>query len=202
MSGWIEFDPTLLSTDAPLDAASLHCLRGNLSSALDESGYRYQAIPHGSSAYAEHAMSTSGVWEDCTPEWGGWPVPIREVEGGGYRQVRVVVEAHTYSACHATLRLCAIPQARGELTIDDDEGIVGLSSFGDITITSTSTPTAFSTTITIDDVYLAAGLAVDLDEPIPTVRYPEVAIHAIARFSDADASEYLQLRAPYVEEVT
>jgi len=196
---WVDLETSTVGADRPLHAGALLGWLGNLQTTLDESGWRYQSISHGSTAYASHLMSTSTVWEDMTPEWGSWPGPLRQVEGGGLRQLRVVVEAAVNNSCTATLRLYALPGQRSYLELDADDGLIGAESYGDITVTL-STMTALSTTITVAEATWA-GAEVPGDEHAPATRYEEIALHAAVTFSSSGSGQYLRLMPPYIEEV-
>ncbi len=197
---WVIGDTTYLGADYPFHAGiTRELLRGNLDRLLDQSGYRYQSIAHGSDAYAEHTFAASDVYEDVTTEWGSWPTRVNYVEGSGvFRQLRVIISGrivHASASAPTTVRLYALSRPRASLDPHSTSGLAGVTGYGDL-VFSTSDWVVGSTTLTVNDASLV-GEEAALSDSIPTTRYHELALHAIA----TSRATSLRLRTPTLEEV-
>jgi len=197
---WLDVDVSLVAADAPFHAGlALRALRGNLDRILNESGYRYQSMPHGTTTYAVHDFTDADLFEDLTSEWGGWRVPLRRVEGGGgFRQLRVVLSGRvTDTAAAATVRVYALPELLDSLDPDDTDGLVGYDCYDECIFSSTSY-VAEELVIDVSEAALSADSATATDST-PDTAYHEVVLMAIAMIDDEHYD--LRLRAPQVEEI-
>jgi len=203
MTDWTDSDSETVGPNRPLYSAALKtvCL-GNLTTIIEQSGFRVQSIFHGSSTAIAHSFSDKAEWEDLYDEWGPWPAPTRYPEGSAdeRRDIRVLVSGKcTYATGHTHLRIYALPSG-GNPRVDADgaDPLPGVTSYGELSFSGTSYTTQ-STTITIDETY-SVGDVVAWSDDISTARYREVALHGIALSNDV-ASEFLHLRAPMIEEI-
>lgn len=181
-----------LGADYPFHAgASRELLRGNLDRTLDQSGFRYQSLPHGANEYAEHTFTASDTYEDLTPEFGGWPLRVNHAEGSsGFRQLRVMFSGrivHAGGSGTTTVRIHPLLGMPNSLSPTATGGLVGESSYGSVVFSTESWVTQ-STTFDVPNTYFAGAGA---------IQYHEVCLHAIA----TSRATSLRLRAPYIEEV-
>jgi len=196
-ANWVDSATSTLGADSSFHSGvTVDLIQGNMERVISQSGFDLQCF-HTSSLAPTHAFSTVYAWEDLTPEWDSWAIPVRKSLSGGRRGLKIFCEGMVAPAAIATIRFYVLNQRFSSLTPHTTYALMDQSSYGSM-IFSTSSYVIQSTSISINVTPHQNGLFWNESTTIPETPVDIYYVHAVGY---CNATRTVTLRAPRFKEI-